>query len=911
MKNMKKIVYYILGAAAMLAAASCAKNVNWDEVSPATGQEGEITLRFSSGEMKTKADGRLAVNREDYVKQIEYFIFPATEQTVEGEDGKSTTSLVVADNAEFVYHGKISVASGNELKLKYDESFTPSNADFAKIFPDGATKAKVFAVANYASKEIVSEVVDGYMTVTDIKYEIADVPAEAKTWKALHELEVDETFIKDGGKGFGYRWPRVMQPDTYTVTKGEGDNAVKEDKNDDLFFVMVGEEDLVLDPKEGASAEVSMERLASKVTVEFTYSNFVEEKSTGNITWVPQDKAGEARVYLSNVISKSTLGGPISNSVEDPLVEDDWGTLLDGSRDLFEYAYDFLTSFKEGELPFYYTYPYKMSDGDTYQPYLKLVIPWYGYKNYGTDQQILYKQKEVYYKIVLPRESLTKGNRIYQYKVAVNIMGSDKEVEVTGEQYKVLNWSSDTPVASNVATGRFISLDIPKEEYDMYTDEVQIKFVSSGQVVISDIKIYQDNFSNADATQDMYMDGTVTYSGTTATYPIPSPYSTDTEDIAGVKLPDWVKVSGSNLVVKHHMNNDFTDKAVDVTPFHFIVTLHLKDATDDQFDRTVHITQYPAIYVQPEKSNGVVYVKGNTSEETVGFENIWDDYYSGNPDPGTDYDGNHYLGSVVRRDLGSATNKNTNQYTVTLTILDPEKNKVSVGSNSLSMMIGDPRGSEAALSNMSELGNKYVAAADNSQAIIAPKLRIASSYGASDRFTYEGAMKRCAAYQENGYPAGRWRLPTLAEIQFLITLSENEKIPTLFSPTSRTSTFNRGGIDGRGVHTIGYWSSGGWLYYGGSTAVKSIGLSGETPSYTYAFYDYDPYQTMGGWVVPRDYGYTQRNGNTNYFYFGATRCVYDEWYWGSQKYGNDKQPIDENDTTTPAATEWLGYMTSK
>lgn len=910
MKNMKKIVYYILGAASMLAAASCAKNVNWDEVSPATGQEGAISLRFSSGEMKTKADGRLAVNREDYVKQIEYFIFPATEQTVVGEDGKSTTSLVVADNAEYVYHGKISVASGDELKLKYDESFTPSNADFVRIFPNNATKAKVFAVANYASKEIVSEVVDGYMTVTDIKYKIADVPAEAKTWKALHELEVAETFIKDGGKGFGYRWPRVKQPD---VTKGEGESAVTEDKNDDLFFVMVGEEDLVLDKTNGASAEVSMERLASKVTVEFTYSNFVEEKSTGNITWVPQDKAGEARVYLSNVISKSTLGGPISNSVDDPLVEDDWGTLLDGSRDLFEYAYDFLTSFKEGELPFYYTYPYKMSDGDTYQPYLKLVLPWYGYKNYGTDQQVLYKQKEVYYKIVLPHESLTKGNRIYQYKVAVNIMGSDKEVEVTGEEYKILNWSSDTPVSSNVATGRFISLDIPKEEYDMYTDEVQIKFVSSGQVVITGIQVYQDNFSKAEASRDYYLNGEIDYSGTTPDYPYVDPFDENTEDyvdpeIGGtaVKLPDWVKVSGSYLDVNHHMNNDFTDPNCDVTPFHFIVTLHLKDAeTDTQFDRTVHITQYPAICVEPEISNGVAYVRGNTSTETQGYQYIWDDSRTSGSSstPSDNYSGDHYLGTMVRRDLGNSSNKNQNQYSVSLTILDPAKNKVSVGTEQRSMMIGDPRGEESSLSQMSALGDKYVAAADNSQAIIAPKLRIASSYGASSRFTYEGAMKRCSAYQENGYPAGRWRLPTLAEIQFLITLSENHKIPELFSPY--VQYYNGGGYysTNTGTYYLGYWSSGGWLYYGGSADVKSINLKNEESSYRRR-YEYS--ESEGEWGYANDYGYSLPNSN---YYFGATRCVYDEWYWGSQKYDNDKNPI--TDSTTPAATDWLGYITTK
>ena len=39
---------------------------------------------------------------------------------------------------------------------------------------------------------------------------------------------------------------------------------------------------------------------------------------------------------------------------------------------------------------------------------------------------------------------------------------------------------------------------------------------------------------------------------------------------------------------------------------------------------------------------------------------------------------------------------------------------------------------------------------------------------------------RCASYQENGYPAGRWRVPTTAEIAFIVYLQTQEAIPELF-----------------------------------------------------------------------------------------------------------------------------------
>ncbi len=110
--------------------------------------------------------------------------------------------------------------------------------------------------------------------------------------------------------------------------------------------------------------------------------------------------------------------------------------------------------------------------------------------------------------------------------------------------------------------------------------------------------------------------------------------------------------------------------------------------------------------------------------------------------------------------------------------------------------------------------------------MIAPEFQIASSYGKTTEVTYQRAKERCASYQEDGYPAGRWRLPTKGEIQFAVELSRDGIIPTLFN--------------GR------YWAANGT--YGS-------GYSSTTGSFT----DYT------------------NNNNTNY-----VRCVYDIWYWGDE-----------------------------
>ena len=297
---MKKI-FYIAFAAAALAAVSCAKNAEFIDT-PVDGEQA-LTLNFTCGSMATRAvEG---VDNENLVKRIDYFFFPY------GEDGK------VDPSAEYVWKGSVIPEEGHEHDITYRETISPGILN--KIFPDGNKKAVVMAIANYV----------GTYGPTATSPETT-IPEDAKTWKALHELEVGPTFFKDGGPGFQLRWPRRMMPD-----------------DEDLFFVMAADSVEVALNTTGQyaiDAEVPLKRLASKVTVEFTFEECIDDK---DIKWVPQyqeDQAGadEARVFLSNGIEHTTIGGPLTRD----LVADGWGTatqpLGNGNRDIFEYAYDFL-----------------------------------------------------------------------------------------------------------------------------------------------------------------------------------------------------------------------------------------------------------------------------------------------------------------------------------------------------------------------------------------------------------------------------------------------------------------------------------------------------------------------------------------------------------------------------------------
>lgn len=74
---------------------------------------------------------------------------------------------------------------------------------------------------------------------------------------------------------------------------------------------------------------------------------------------------------------------------------------------------------------------------------------------------------------------------------------------------------------------------------------------------------------------------------------------------------------------------------------------------------------------------------------------------------------------------------------------------------------------------------------------ISPRYRIASSaFGKAnvsgiidpkeDELQLDDAKKRCATYQEFGYPAGRWRLPTIGELKFVQYLSNKGLVPRVF-----------------------------------------------------------------------------------------------------------------------------------
>lgn len=277
----------------------------------------------------------------------------------------------------------------------------------------------------------------------------------------------------------------------------------------------------------------------------------------------------------------------------------------------------------------------------------------------------------------------------------------------------------------------------------------------------------------------------------------------------------------------------------------FVATVRHID--EHRYSETVRITQYPGIYITAVQ-NAVD--KGNGTLSGNGF--LGNTIINGNAkDFGSNYQGANYWKTSIGLST-SYLNWNPNMYLVTITQL-PKGTPYTIGdprayniNNTLSngSMDGKTHSSvwstyidAPALGESGKRKLKYyypTLEGAGSKSTIAPKFRICSSYGGTGPgLTRELARRRAAAYQEMGYAAGRWRLPTQAEVEFVMNLSKDYKIPRLFGRSDATA----------------------WYYWCAQGAMKVPGKQAA---------DLNPTLSNLG------------NGS-----YQRARFVYDEWYWGA------------------------------
>lgn len=474
------------------------------------------------------------------------------------------------------------------------------------------------------------------------------------------------------------------------------------------------------------------------------------------------------------------------------------------------------------------------------QTYLTFRIPWTCTKN-GVQLSTNY-----YYRVPVTNEIISgsdgkgyrslKSNTLYKIKMNVGVLGSIDPGQVTPDvdlKYEISDWKSVD-----------ISADVNKYNYL----ELETNYVEMNNESRADIGVTSSSDVTAKVVKITYPD----YSGTTIkpAVTMTEPVKPNREDFTGLwdeyryqqalkryesDLKTWnnqsnfVTVYGQSITFEHAVSADV------YVPYTYTIEVTNKDGQKQELT----ITQYPPIYITGEYNS-----EGRTNRFV----------YGKNGDKNVDDDRGYSLGNA-NDPSGNSTNNNKNQYTIHVTQLD--------AADESKYIIGDPRDpTPTKLSNLTKYGTSsqkglqsYLKTRGETgtereyDRMIAPVFKIASSWGVVTKgsIDYAQAQKRCASYQENGYPAGRWRIPTEGEIEFIVSLSNMGYIPKLF------------GGD--------YYASSKRYYIGGDEGTE--GKFGGTAG--------------------------SNNGNR------SVRCVYDVWYWGDEKLANpnvftwgDTEPIRPN-----------------
>ena len=618
-------------------------------------------------------------------------------------------------------------------------------------------------------------------------------------------------------------------------------------------FVMTGSSRVQKGKNSSATADISLKRVASKVTVtvkvpkkiSITNSDGVEVKK-----YLPVLADNESKVPLKTSFHYGANKGYLSGaSLVDPegknFIRTDKISYTQSGETTDHYVFTC-------DVPFY-TYARSWDKGSSTAAYVTFEMPW------GEDQNkdgvMDNGYKTYYYQILVNgKERNFVPNTHYGMTVTVGVLGSTVEslpTELDVWSYFILPWTEETQNGNygsgdrdeDVQLDKFNYLEVPQTLIEMdNVSQVAIRYNASHKIGVK-----------WDTNPPTSVEGLANTGGNTAFY-----------INNGSGTPQVAKINDINLKTNFTDNNKglltfkYTLSSEVYSPAYVFITIWLDVDGDGEYEpndkdnpeiltENVKIVIYPAIFIMGDNSYDYsIFVNG---------------YYNKNRSSGNNLG---YL-SINNQRVGKAAGDDDNTYMHVISISAFSENNytfVYTNNQKKEYIIGDPRVRSSNKLDISDDTNNtagvntanptndtntpgWIKATDvngnvrnleyyyptsteaNSYQVIAPKFRIASKLGGYSNCSPKGAALRCASYQEHGFPAGRWRLPTTAEVLYIIELQRLKKIQKLF--------------------------------YGGNTYFSATDRVTANTNNTYTL--------------------TEGIGTSN----ASVRCVYDEWYWGSER----------------------------
>lgn len=597
-----------------------------------------------------------------------------------------------------------------------------------------------------------------------------------------------------------------------------------------------------------ATGTLSLQRAAAKLTlsVDLPQSIDVEQEiidpfdgSVQIVNTTYYSRADEMYVWISNGVMRSKLNAPATPAPDDCLYSNDiYMAEGIGSAFTFDTAqpkYSYIQ-----DIPFY-SYP---NGWDSFSPkgncFLTLEIPWYYVDANGDNRNVV-----TYYRLaVQPDKNYIERNTLYDMRVTIGRLGGmtvQQPVDMLFDWNYNMEWNIQT-LPTDIKEIKYLLLNnndfssaLDAYYYEMENESfISIPYNTSHPVEIESVELYWYDYKNDTGRSIMLTEeGRYPYSGCSDYDP--------RADFAGIEIDatkSTLKLKRDILHIAWNNGAVLTEETA-INAYNLRIRLrHINAAADDpSAHATIVVTQIPAIYITTQTTaSGTRFINNNNTNYQTG--GTYKGYVTtGNSWPSNTQRRNYWLGSYHDDRSGYVKNKHT--YILTISkfaegdnyiIADPRTRDIDNLNNSGTAATS--AGTWSMSVNNRQLQYYYPADGDSGKTrYIAPQLRVASQWGVTYQISRTGAERRCASYQEDGRPAGRWRLPTAAEIEYICRLSNKQYIPYLFGAQGETAN---------------YWCASGGLDVDNDERNPSVTIVTTTAS--------------------------ERR---------AVRCVYDEWFWKS------------------------------
>lgn len=725
---MRRYILYIVCVIAALGLGSCVAADDNDILF----REGDVTLTLSLGDLtrNNTADNGIGegtndddtsgiVLNENKIATLEIFLYA---NGAEGKDATYATRIEGLNGRDRVDNVKFSI---------------PADA-ITTLFAGGATTCGIYVIANYDTGRTIA--VDGLYEGTSIK--------------ELKAIEVTSSFD-------------ALQSLNLAALDASYSGSVQNIKPQE-FFVMDSDLATVTKIGNNLSGTVYITRAASKITFRATIAQSLEIDGR---TWVPMLE--NLSFSYNNIVNKGYIdnGSDTNATFAMPTGEGVYATAkgiqmanLGGKTPNYGSEVEGVSGWTtiDHVIPLY-TYSSYWSDGANNQAYIMLTVPW-KVEEEGNESLTYYN----YFVPLNMSELKLVRNKHYRINLRVGVLGDLEELTESEYSYEVLDW-----------VGEDISVELNKPTYLV---------VDQNYVEMKNIEEFSVGYHSSDEVAYKVLSTTI---------------SKFKKDASGVIVSGcvWetysVSAENGNVTFAHQLDNTRSDSDTDYDFLIQTTVVRVYHKNNPDIYEDITFVQYPAMYVTVnagiEGKWNYINVNGN------GWENWTTSSGAGTGCPtvkvGRDNVKVYWVG------IGGKSQASTihSMYQITVTAFDETTANYIVAdpraeATDITTFPGYNHGSSSQAPDYpvqpDQLGVTTIKGyrgtlVENSENLVAPEFIVASHCSTctnADQYFYsaDSGYNRCAGYQEAGYPAGRWRLPTTAELEVVGKLCAQHKLPQIF-----------------------------------------------------------------------------------------------------------------------------------